>query len=93
MEDYIVRMIEERDQLNERLRKLFIFRTSEKFYTLTRKQKFLLNEQFDAMRRYEDVLTRRIENEQTETKDYPSVDTPHIAYCTKEDMEMKEDDV
>lgn len=93
MEDYIVRMIEERDQLNERLRKLFIFRTSEKFYTLTRKQKFLLNEQFDAMRRYEDVLTRRIENEQTESKDYPSINDPHIACCTKEDMEMQEDDV
>ena len=93
MEDYIVRMIEERDQLNERLRKLFIFRTSEKFYALTRKQKFLLNEQFDAMRRYEDVLTRRIENEQTESKDYPLINDPHIACCTKEDMEMKEDDV
>lgn len=93
MEDYIVRMIEERDQLNERLRKLFIFRTSEKFYTLTRKQKFLLNEQFDAMRRYEDVLTRRIENEQTESKDYPSEMSSALHSALKRIQKMREDDV
>lgn len=93
MEDYIVRMIEERDQLNERMRKLFTFRTSEKFYTLTRRQKNLINNQLDVMRSYETVLTERIENEQTATKDYPSENGYHIACCTKEDMELQEDDV
>ena len=66
--DYIQRMIDEKRELDERIAKLVAFRYSEKAdEILDDEQKYLMNNQFEAMTRYSDVLGRRIYNEKVKT--------------------------
>ena len=66
--DYIQRMIEEKKELDERIAKLVAFRYSEKGdEILDNEQKYLMNNQFEAMTRYSDILGHRIYNEKVKT--------------------------
>lgn len=66
--DYIQRMIDEKRELDERIHKLATFRYSEKAYEiLDDEQRYLMNNQFEAMARYSDTLGRRIYNEKVKT--------------------------
>ena len=66
--DYIQRMIDEKRELDERIHKLVTFRYSEKAdEILDNEQKYLMNNQFEAMTRYSDVLGQRIYNEKVKT--------------------------
>lgn len=68
MEAYIERMVEEKRELDERIHKLVTFRYSEKAdEILDNEQKYLMNNQFEAMTRYSDVLGQRIYNEKVKT--------------------------
>ena len=65
--DYIQRMIDEKRELDERIHKLVTFRYSEKVELLDDYQRNLMNNQFEAMTRYSDILGRRIYNEKVKT--------------------------
>ena len=66
--DYIQRMIDEKKELDGRIAKLVAFRYSEKAdEILDDEQKYLMNNQFEAMTRYSDTLGRRIYNEKVKT--------------------------
>lgn len=66
--DYIQRMIEEKKELDEKIVKLVAFRYSDKGdELLDDNQRYLLNNQFEAMTRYSDVLGHRIYNEKIKT--------------------------
>ena len=68
MEAYIERMVEERRELNEKIVKLIAFRYSDKGdEQLNNDQKYLLNNQIEAMTRYSDILGQRIYNEKVKT--------------------------
>lgn len=68
MEAYIERMVEEKRELDDRIAKLVAFRYSEKAdEILDDEQKYLMNNQFEAMTRYSDILGQRIYNEKVKT--------------------------
>lgn len=60
MSDFKTRLLEERDQLEERLDKLDAFLDSDIFETISETQQDLLGQQFDAMETYLDLLNARI---------------------------------
>ena len=59
MKDYIKRLLEEKNEVSERLQKLKKFLLVEKI-PLTEKQRELLEKQADIMSEYESVLHERI---------------------------------
>lgn len=61
MEDFKVRVIEERDELLIKLDKLGTFLYSASFETLGKKDKDLLVKQFAAMQKYVEILNIRID--------------------------------
>lgn len=62
LEPYQLRVIEERDQLQEKLSKLNAFLVSSKFYVVIDEQEqILLTRQASAMQEYLDILISRIE--------------------------------
>lgn len=60
MDTHINRMIVEKKELAEKLQKLEEFIGSDKFPSLNKFQKYLLEKQKDAMEKYLDILTTRI---------------------------------
>ncbi|PAJ94418.1 crAss001_48 related protein [Burkholderia ubonensis] len=58
--DYQQRVIDEREQLAERLVSLERFVASQKFMELHRCDRFLLSAQLGAMKQYEQLLQERI---------------------------------
>lgn len=62
MEDFKKRLLEERDQLSEKVNKLDTFFESRKVYKLSVLQQDLLYQQFEAMITYLDCLERRIDD-------------------------------
>ena len=54
MKDYVKRLLEEKNEVTERLQKL------KKFLSVTEKQRELLEKQADIMSEYESVLHERI---------------------------------
>lgn len=60
MSDYISRLIEEKDQLMQRMAKLATFTASEEFRNLYQHQQELLQIQYHAMHTYNVCLTARI---------------------------------
>lgn len=67
MEAYIERMVEEKRELDDRIRKLVAFRYSEKGDALSEYQRDLLDRQFEAMKLYSNALGLRIFNEKVTT--------------------------
>ena len=59
MEDYKTRMINELNELVERIKKLFAFIGSKEFESLVDDEQQDLREQYTHMREYEVVLRRR----------------------------------
>ena len=59
MEDYKTRMIEELNELIERIKKLYAFLGSKEFESLVEDEQQDLREQYIHMREYEVVLRRR----------------------------------
>lgn len=59
MKDYVKRLLEEKNEVSERLQKLKKFLSVEKI-TLTEKQRELLEKQANIMSEYESVLHERI---------------------------------
>jgi hypothetical protein len=57
---YIVRMIDELNQLNAKIKSLCDFLHTEKYEQLSFTQKSLLCDQLSAMRKYSEVLDARI---------------------------------
>ena len=62
-ETHISRMITEKAELSNKLRKLDNFIESDKFSTLNKFQKYLMEEQRMAMSQYLDILTARIQSD------------------------------
>ena len=60
MPDFKTRLIEEKEQLNERIEKLESFVGSDKFSSISAVQQSLLNVQLQSMRTYSQVLVERI---------------------------------
>ena len=60
MPDFKTRLIEEKEQLNERIEKLESFVSSDKFSSISAVQQSLLNVQLHSMRTYSQVLVERI---------------------------------
>lgn len=60
MKDYVVRMVEEEAQLNERITKLRRFMSTEEFKKLPLRQRSLLNQQCILMQQYDYILKKRI---------------------------------
>jgi len=64
MEDHVKRMIAERTELEEKMRKLGDFITTNKgFALLSDEKQFLMRQQYEYMTNYQGVLQRRIELE------------------------------
>ena len=61
MDDYQERVKQERIELNEKLKKLFVFILSDDFMFLDEKEQELLNTQFVNMVSYSTILRQRIE--------------------------------
>ena len=61
MEDFKVRLLEERNQLKEKVEKLDLFLESETFEQLDLTLQMLMEDQFYAMEHYLDSLQSRIE--------------------------------
>lgn len=61
MQPFVERMVEEYNELSERLKKLVAFTKTEKFTALAEEQRNLLEEQREAMSHYKRVLGKRIE--------------------------------
>ena len=59
MEDYKTRMIEELNELIERIKKLYAFLGSKEFESLVEDEQQDLREQYIHMREYDVVLRRR----------------------------------
>ena len=59
--DYQKRVIDERNEVDERLKKLTLFIQSDKFETLSVPEQRRMNRQHHIMRRYSVVLMERIE--------------------------------
>jgi hypothetical protein len=57
---YIVRMIDELNQLNAKIKSLCDFLRTEKYEQLSFEQKCLLCDQLSAMRKYSELLDARI---------------------------------
>lgn len=62
MSDFKTRLLEERDQLQEKVTKLDAFLDTEVFETISEVQQELLLSQFEAMTDYLDILNARIED-------------------------------
>lgn len=62
MSDFKTRLLEERDQLQEKVTKLDAFLDSETFETISDRQQMLLSDQFVAMDDYLWILNARIED-------------------------------
>lgn len=60
MSDFKSRLIDEKQQLDEKITKLSNFQSSESFQTIPVQQQTLLNIQVLAMATYSQVLTERI---------------------------------
>ena len=60
-QDYLVRLREEKQQLDDRILKLHAFFSSRKFAEVPCDEQLRLEEQFTHMHRYADVLRRRLE--------------------------------
>lgn len=60
MQDFVERMIEEKENLLEKIDKLFIFLGSKKFEELSEQNKVLLTQQYFAMSKYYNILSIRI---------------------------------
>lgn len=60
MQDFVERMIEEKENLLEKIDKLFIFLGSKKFEELSEENKVLLIQQYFAMSKYYNILSIRI---------------------------------
>lgn len=61
MNDYLIRLVEENEQLMEKYRKLKLFIDSEQFRTLDRDEQALMRMQLNAMDIYGYVLAKRLE--------------------------------
>lgn len=61
---HLVRMLQERAELNEKLSALTNFTRGEAFHKLTFRQQTLLSMQLSAMQTYSQILGARIHNEQ-----------------------------
>lgn len=61
MEPFIQRIVDEKTELDERAGKLGNFVNSEKFYSLDSEMQSLMVEQYDVMKRYSVILSKRIE--------------------------------
>ena len=60
MQDFVETMIEEKENLLEKIDKLFIFLGSKKFEELSEQNKVLLIQQYFAMSEYYNILSIRI---------------------------------
>ena len=60
MDEAKQRVVEELTDLTEKLNKLIVFMTTEKYRNLTSQMRFEMREQRDVMLRYVDCLTRRL---------------------------------
>ena len=60
MTDYVARMYEEYDQLNQRIEKLSAFISEDSFQKLPDFEQADLREQLQHMRKYFSVLSRRV---------------------------------
>lgn len=60
MSDFKTRLIEEKEQVNERIEKLEAFTQSEAFQNIEAVQMSLLNIQLNAMKTYSQCLVERI---------------------------------
>lgn len=60
MEEYVKRMIIERETLSEKITKLADFILSDKFSKVERKERRMMNRQLKHMSRYREVLNDRI---------------------------------
>lgn len=61
IEDWQQRLIEERDQLSERIGKLTVFMSSQAYRDIDQRDQFLLSQQFLAMSKYRAILNDRID--------------------------------
>ncbi len=60
LQDWQTRIIDEKRELDERMTKLDAFIQSEPFQSLPQRDQYLLQEQYEAMDRYSDILKQRI---------------------------------
>ena len=60
MKDFVKRMMTEKQELDEKKKKLFDFMTTMEYQNLSADEKFLLGVQFNAMCIYSSTLFRRI---------------------------------
>lgn len=61
MEDFVKRLIVEKDELNDKLTKLSLFITLDKFKELDKEMQDLLSKQEQIMQEYVEILDRRVE--------------------------------
>lgn len=61
MHDFQRRVVDEKTELDNKIRKLTFFIDSEKFASVPEEERELMNEQLKCMRQYTSILTRRIE--------------------------------
>ena len=61
MVEFKIRLIKERDELDDKINKLHDFLFSQNFYVLDKEQKILLHEQYKVMRQYLNILNCRID--------------------------------
>lgn len=62
MSDFKTRLIQERDELQEKYQKLSLFIFSDAFKTVSEVQQLLLQQQYSHMYGYLSVLNQRLEN-------------------------------
>ena len=62
MSDFKSRLLEERDQLQEKVTKLDAFMDTETFETISKRQQMLLSDQLSYMEDYLYILNARIED-------------------------------
>lgn len=60
MEDYKLRIQEEKKELDEKIAKLYQFLKSDKIQELDGRNRSLLNDQLDAMLNYSSILNNRL---------------------------------
>ena len=60
MKDFVNRLVTEKQELDEKKKKLFDFMTTTEYQNLTANEKFLLGVQYNAMCIYSIVLYKRI---------------------------------
>ena len=60
MKDFVKRMMTEKQELDEKKKKLFDFMTTMEYQNLSANEKFLLGVQYNAMCIYSSTLFRRI---------------------------------